>query len=305
MAIPGFQSIMLPLLKLARDGETHKFRDAVSKLSEHFELTKDEIEELLRSGRQSRFQNRVGWARTYLSKAGLLESPKRGSFRITSRGLDVLSRDPAEIDMRFLEQFEEYVNFKQRRSRPSKPVAPGELEESLSTVTPEESIENAYSELRKGLADELLDRVKKSPPEFFEQLVVDLLVKMGYGGSRQEAGEAIGRSRDRGIDGIIKEDRLGLDIVYIQAKRWDSTVGSPEVQKFVGALQGQRSRKGVIITTSQFSSDATDYAASIDTKIILIDGDDLAELMIDHSVGVTTETTYELKRIDLDYFPEE
>ena len=175
----------------------------------------------------------------------------------------------------------------------------------ISVDTPEESLQDAYLVLRKNLADDLLETVKKSPPEFFERLVVDLLVRMGYGGSRQEAGEAIGRSGDEGIDGIIKEDRLGLDIIYIQAKRWEGSIGRPEVQKFAGALQGQHARKGVFITTSKFSGEATEYAANIGTRVILIGGAQLAELMIDHGVGVTTEATYELKRIDSDYFPDE
>ena len=305
MAIPGFQSTMLPLLKLAGDGEIHKLRDSVTILSEGFELTEDEMREPLPSGQQTRFQNRVGWARTHLSMAGLLESPKRGSYRITKRGLDVLNGNPAEINVKFLEQFQEYKDFRERRHTRSKPVDSNELDEGSSTATPEETLEDAYLVLKNDLAREILDKVKKSPPDFFERLVVELLVKIGYGGSLREAGKAIGGSGDEGIDGIIKEDRLGLDIIYVQAKRWEGTIGRPEVQKFAGALQGQRARKGVFIATSSFSADAEDFAANIETKIILIGGTELAELMIEHDVGVTTETTYELKRIDSDYFPDE
>ncbi len=287
MAIPDYQSIMLPLLELARDDKTHYLRDAVDILAQHFALTDDEIRELVPSGQQPKFHNRVTWARSYLKKAGLLENPKRGYFHITEQGHQALARKPSKIDKKFLEQFQ---------------VGTTELDDEIPDVTPEEALQKAYSMLQKNLADELLKIVMESSPEFFEYLVVDLLVRMGYGGSRQEAGKAIGRSGDEGIDGIIKEDRLGLDIIYIQAKRWENVVGRPEVQKFAGALQGQRARKGVLITTSNFSREAIEYVKNIETKIILIGGIQLAELMIDHGVGVTTEATYELKRMDSDYF---
>ena len=305
MAIPDYQTIMLPLLELAGDGETLQIRKAVDILAQRFALTDDETRELVPSGRQPRFHNRVSWARTYLAKAGLLESPKRGYFSITDRGRDVLTGKPSEINIKFLEQFEEFKSFRQLRRALAPPVDATELSDEIPEDTPEETLQAAYLELRENLADDLLEEVKKSPPEFFERLVVDLLVRMGYGGSREEAGEAIGRSGDEGIDGIIKEDRLGLDIIYVQAKRWEGVVGRPEVQKFAGALQGQRARKGVFITTSTFSSGATEYAEKIETKVILIGGTQLAELMIDHGVGVTTEATYELKRIDSDYFPDD
>ncbi len=198
-----------------------------------------------------------------------------------------------------MEQFEEFVQFRSIRREKS------HSEEAVATdQTPEESLESAYQKLREGLASEILQITKSGSPAFFEQLVVDLLVKKGYGGSRREAGQALGKSGDGGIDGIIKEDKLGLDIIYIQAKRWDGSVGRPEVQKFAGALQGQRAKKGIFITTSAFTKDATDYAAFIDSKIILIDGARLAEFMIDHGIGVATQATYEIKRIDSDYFTE-
>ena len=305
MAIPDFQSIMLPLLELAGDGETLQIRKAVDILARRFALTDDETRELLPSGRQSRFHNRVTWARTHLAKAGLLESPQRGCFRITGRGRDVLARNPSGINSKFLEQFDEYKSFRKPHRTPVPKVDATELSDEIPADTPEATFQVAHSELKKNLADELLQAVMESPPEFFERLVVDLLVRMGYGGSREEAGEAIGRSGDEGIDGIIKEDRLGLDIIYVQAKRWKSVVGRPEVQKFAGALQGQRARKGVFITTSTFSRNAEEYAEKIETKVILIGGTQLAKLMIDHGVGVTTEATYELKRIDSDYFPDE
>ncbi len=305
MPIPDFQSLMLPLLELAADGETRHRRQTYDILAQRFNLTEDEKREILPSGRQPRFVNRINWARSYLTNAGLLESPKRGYFRITERGREVLAGKPSAINIKFLEQFEEFKSFQQRRRQPSLQVGETPPTNGDQEDTPEETLQDAYLVLRKNLAGELLTAVLESPPSFFEQLVVDLLLRMGYGGSRQEAGEAIGRSGDEGIDGIIKEDRLGLDIIYVQAKRWESVVGRPDVQKFAGALQGQRARKGVFITTSTYSREAMAFAANIETKIILIDGDKLAELMIDHGVGVTTEETYEVKRIDSDYFPDD
>jgi len=307
MAIPDYQSMMLPLLEIAADGKVHRLRETVESLATYFGLSESERRELLPSGKQPTFDNRVGWARTYMAKAGLLDSPKRGLFQITEGGRAVLREKPETVNVQYLERFEEFVNFRQlRREKPSPeaqtPLAPGSQE---SQDTPEETLETAYQTLREELAAEILGTVKSCTPEFFERLVVDLLVRMGYGGSRREAGEAIGRSGDEGIDGIIKEDRLGLDIIYLQAKRWEAVVGRPEVQKFAGALQGQRARKGILITTSSFSREAVDYAGNIDTKLILVNGARLAELMIDHGVGVVSEATYELKRIDSDYFSEE
>ena len=242
------------------------------------------------------------WARTYLKKAGLLKDPKRGEFRITERGRQVLAGGHGNIGVRFLEQFEEFKKFKTARRIP-RPDAAAKLD--LPEETPEEALQAAYQTLRNSVASDLLDQVRRSSPAFFERLVVDVLVAMGYGGSRTEAGQAIGHAGDEGIDGIIKEDRLGLDIIYIQAKRWENTVGRPEVQRFAGALQGKRARKGVFITTSSFSREARDYADNIDTKVILITGTRLAELMIDYGVGVTTDATYEVNRIDADYFDDE
>lgn len=304
MPIPDYQSVMLPLLQLAGDGETHKFRATVEALARNYDLTDEERRDLLPSGKQPIFDNRVGWARTYLGKAGLLESPKRGQFRITDRGRQVLAQPPPSIDVQFLLQFEEFVVFKQRRTEKSATKA----EDSQSTPrdeSPEELLESAHQILRDDLATEILALTKAGSAAFFEQLVVDLIVRMGYGGSRKEAGQAVGGSGDEGIDGIIKEDRLGLDIIYLQAKRWENTVGRPEVQKFAGALQGQRAKKGILITTSTFSRNAKDYVTNIDPKIILIDGQSLVDFMIDHGLGVTTEATFELKRVDSDYFSEE
>lgn len=303
MSIPDFQTIMLPLLELAGDGKEHYIHDAVNELGDYFELSEEEQSKLLPSGQQPVFYNRVGWARTYLKKAGLLEDPRRGYFRITERGKEVLSEDPGRIGMRFLRRFPEYVEF--RRSAREATDIPEEDEE-LSDLTPEEAIEDAYQKIREGLIDEILATIQKSSPGFFEKLVVEVLVNMGYGGSRREAARAVGGSGDEGIDGIIDEDRLGLDRIYIQAKKWkpDSSVGRPEIQKFVGALQGHRARKGIFITTSSFSQEARDYAANIETKVVLIDGKRLANLMIDYDVGVSSQTVYEVKGLDTDYFGE-
>ena len=301
MAIPDYQSIMLPLLKFAGDGEEHSLREAIEDLADEFSLTDEERKELLPSGRQATFNNRVGWARTYMKKAGLLESTKRGYFQITERGLDVLKQNPPEINNAFLRQFPEFVEFQTPKQREVEEDTEQDISE---TRTPEEEIESAYQGVRQELATELLQTIKSCSSTFFERLVVDVLVKMGYGGTRKDAGQAVGRSGDGGIDGIIKEDRLGLDIVYIQAKRWDGPVGRPEIQKFAGALQGQRARKGIFITTSAFTQSAQDYVSRIDSKIVLIDGDTLAQLMIDYNIGVTTVTSYELKRMDSDYFEE-
>lgn len=305
MAIPDYQTLMLPLLRLSSDGREHKFRDVVEALALEFELTSEERSELLPSGTAFLFDNRVGWARTYLKQAGLLESPKRGIFRITARGSSVLASKPARIDVKYLDQFPEFKDFRSKRTEetsvPKEPsVHAGHA--MTDTETPEDRLATAYRRLRSELEADLLEQVKSSSPAFFERLVIDLLVTMGYGGSRQDAGRAIGKSGDGGIDGIIKEDKLGLDVIYVQAKRWDGNVGRPEVQKFAGALQGHRASKGVFITTSAYTKDALEYVNLINSKIILIGGLDLVTLMIDHNVGVSTVGMYELKKVDSDYF---
>ncbi len=302
MAIPDYQSVMKPLLRFTADQLEHSLREAVDSLAVEFKLTQNELKELLPSGQQFIFVNRVGWARTYLKKAGLLESTRRSHFRITARGLEVLKQAPGRIDVKYLDQFDEFKEFRNlKRARLDDP----EIKDELSDSTPEEALETAYKQLRDTLANDLLQQLKGSSPGLFEKIVVELLVKMGYGGSRKDAGKAIGRSGDEGIDGIIKEDRLGLDIIYIQAKRWDGTVGRPEVQKFAGALQGQRARKGIMITTSAFSKEAHDYASRIENKIVLIDGEQLAQLMIDHALGVSSVALFEVKKLDSDYFSEQ
>jgi len=303
MKIPDYQSIMLPLLKFAGDQEEHSLRQAIDALAQEFQLSDEERKQLLPSGQQEVFNNRVAWARTYMKKAGLLDSTRRGYFRITDRGLSVLTKNPPKINVHFLEQFEEFRHFRSVRHKKEEKEQGQEAE--IQETTPEEALETAYQSLRDDLGSDLLQQIKSSSPSLFEKIVVELLVKMGYGGSRQDAGRAIGKSGDEGIDGIIKEDRLGLDIIYIQAKRWKNTVGRPEIQKFAGALQGQRARKGIFITTASFSREAVDYASRIENKIVLIGGERLAQLMIDHNLGVSPTATYEVKRIDSDYFAEE
>jgi restriction system protein len=303
MTIPDFQTIMLPFLQLASDGEEHSIHEVVESLAGLFKVTEEEQSILLPSGQQPIFYNRVGWARTYLKKAKLLEDPRRGYFRITSRGREVLQSNPDRIDMKYLRKFPEYIEF---RESAREAAETSQVEEVLGVLTPEEALEEAYQKIREDLVDDVLKAVKKTSPGFFEKLVVELLVKMGYGGSRRNAARAVGGSGDEGIDGIIDEDRLGLDTIYIQAKKWkeDSPVGRPEIQKFVGALQGQKAKKGIFITTTRFTEDAKTYALNIDTKVVLIDGIRLANLMIDYNIGVSERTLYEIKSLDSDYFGE-
>jgi restriction system protein len=304
MAIPDFQSIMLPLIEFANDRLEHSSKASIEHLALHFGLTDEERKELLPSGKQSIFANRAGWAKTYLSKAGLLESPRRSIFKITQRGIDFLSKKPKTINIGVLRQFPEYLEFVGSTNGNGK--APTvETEEQNNQDTPEEVLEYAYQNIRRTLAQDLLGKVKACSPSFFELLVVELLVKMGYGGSMKDAGKAIGKSGDEGIDGIIKEDRLGLDVIYVQAKRWNDTVGRPEIQRFVGALAGQGAKKGIFITTSRFSDVAGEYVPRNETKIVLIDGEELAQYMIDFNLGVSPVSSYEIKKIDSDYFGEE
>lgn len=297
MAIPDFQSIMRPLLEHLADGSVKSNRQTIDELSSYFSLTDDELEELLPSGQQSVFTNRIAWAKAHLKKAELLESPSRGEYKITPRGLNALSQSEQNINLRYLKQFDEYING-------NAVLKSNDEQKPPDTLTPSEYIEIGYQRLREQLESELLVKIKELSPAFFERLVVELLVAMGYGGSRKDAGQTIGRSGDGGIDGVIKEDRLGLDAIYIQAKRWEGVVGRPEIQKFAGALQGQRARKGIFITTSGFSKEAIEYVSLIENKIVLIDGKVLTGLMVDFGVGVSKVASYEVKRIDSDYFEE-
>ncbi len=308
MPIPNYQTLMRPLLQLAADEREHPLRQAVETLAEHYQLSDNERSTMLPSGTQSVFSNRVGWARAYLKQAGALRSPRRGYFVITERGKQLLQQYPQQLHINNLAQFAEFQDFKNRRritkadnGRENSPLLDMDSD-VIFDDTPEDILASAYRLLRQNLEQEVLETVKEASPAFFERLVVDLLVKMGYGGNRQDTGRAIGKSGDGGIDGIINEDRLGLDVIYIQAKRWEATVGRPEIQKFAGALQGQRAKKGVFITTSAFTREAKDYVRIIDTRIILIDGEKLAALMVEYNVGVSVVERYEVKKVDTDYF---
>ena len=304
MPIPDFQSLMLPLLRSLADGEAHGTQETLDALQRELSLSDADIAEPMPSGRASIFTNRVAWAKLHLKRAALIDSPMRARYRITDRGRDVLSTPPAKLNLAYLSRFPEYVEFR-NQSRTAEGTGPEREVSPEVQRTPDEDIEVGYIRLRVALADEILGRIAQMPPRFFEKLVIDLLVAMGYGGSQQDAGKAVGPGADEGVDGVIKEDRLGLESIYIQAKRWQATVGRPEVQKFAGALQGQRARKGIFITTSGFSREAVEYAKSIQSTIVLVNGAQLAELMIDHGIGVTLVNKYEIKRLDSDYFIQE
>lgn len=303
MPIPDFQTTMLPLLTFTSDNREHSLRETIENLAFHFTLTPEERQELLPSGTQAIFDNRVGWAKMHLLKAGLLESPRRSIFKITARGLQVLTENILQLNMNYLRRFPEYNEFiRPNNNNLGHNNTTIELVED-SNATPEEVLEKSYQKISRALALELLQKIKACPPAFFERLVVELLVKMGYGGSLKDAGRATRLTNDEGIDGIIKEDKLGLDFIYIQAKRWDTQpIGRPDIQSFVGALDGQRANKGVFITTSRFAETAVNYVKTITKKVILIDGEQLATYMIEYGIGVSTITTYELKKIDNDYF---
>lgn len=302
MSIPDFQTLMRPLLEFTSDGKPHSPREAREALAARFRLSDAEKKALLPSGRQEVFSNRVAWAKVYLQHAGLLDAPQRGQFKISERGKAALQDAPERITIGYLQRFPEFAQF--RTTKKQKDVAT-EATPDEEARTPEEMLEAAHLRLRADLASDVLNRVKRCSPQFFEHLVVELLLKMGYGGSREEAGQAVGASGDEGIDGVINEDRLGLDTIYLQAKRWDGTVGRPEIQKFVGALHGKRAKKGVFITTGGFSGESVEYVKNIEPKVILIDGHQLSEFMIDFNVGVDSVISYEVKKIVSDYFEEE
>ncbi len=298
MPVPDFQSFMLPLLKRCADGKEHPLAYFRAQLAGDLSISEEDTKEKLPSGAQTRYENRVRWAEVYLHRAGCLERVRRGVFKITTRGQKILAEKPEKITIKLLDQFPEFRVFHQGKVAGSAESQAGlsPAAETEDTETPEEALEGSYQALQNSLANEVLDAVKKMTPEAFEQLVVMLLVPMGYGGSLQDAGMAVGKAGDEGIDGIIKEDKLGLDSVYIQAKKWlDAVVGRPVVQAFAGSLEGHRARKGVMITTSAFSQDAKAYVQKIEKRIVLIDGKQLAQLMIEHDVGVTVTKTYTLK----------
>ncbi|HPW85283.1 MAG TPA: restriction endonuclease [Rhodoferax sp.] len=307
MAIPDYESLMLPLLKQLADGSVRVLKDVIAALADECQLTAEERAQLLPSGGTLTFHSRVGWAKTYLKKAGLLTQPKRGMVQISAAGTEVLAENLDALSTKYLYRLESFQDF-----RNGNPSAEGETKAGASApvsvevdLTPDEVIDAAFEKSREALADDVLERVKACSPSYFERLVVQLLIKMGYGGSREEAGRAVGKSGDGGIDGIINEDRLGLDAIYLQAKRWEGVVGRPEIMKFVGALAGQRASKGVFITTSWYTQEAKDYAANSQYKVVLIDGPRLSDLMIEHDLGVSVAATYQLKRIDSDFFADE
>jgi restriction system protein len=306
MAVPDYQTFMLPLLRFAAESkEAVSTQEAVEVIAAMLHLSDSDLQELLPSGVQRTVVNRVGWAATYMKKAGLLAATGRGYYQITDLGRDLLKKKLSSINCRLLEQYPGFLDFK--KSNGTRGRAGDDSAEPFPPPphTPSEALETAYQNLREELTQELLAQLKVSSPSFFERVVVDLLVKMGYGGSRADAGKAIGRSGDGGLDGIIKEDRLGLDVIYIQAKRWDSNpVSRPDLMQFAGALQAQKAPKGVFITTSRFTNDARAYVSQIGSKIVLIDGDLLANLMIEYDVGVTTVSHFPVKKVDLDYFDE-
>jgi restriction system protein len=303
MAIPDFQSLMLPIMRIAADGAEHTARELRQRIGEQLGLTEEERKELLPSGSQPVFTNRLAWARSHLTMAGLLEKTGKGRFRITKRGKEAMASNPASINLRFLFQFPEYAEARNRAK--TDPLVEISVDVPASeTTSPQERIDLAFRELNNSLITDLRGKLATIDPFRFEQLVLDLLVKMGYGGSKKEAAQVTQRTGDQGIDGVINEDRLGLDVIYVQAKRWKHNVGRPEIQNFVGALAGKKANKGIFITTSSFHDNATDYAAGLHNKVILVDGRRLAELMIEHGIGVAEEHAYSIRKIDSDYFDE-
>ena len=306
--IPDYQTLMLPLLKFVNEDREFSMHESINYLAKEFSLSEEDLNEWLPSKKQKTFYNRVYWAKAHLKMAVVLENTKRGFFKITERGIKIIADNPEIINVKYLmSKFTDYsdmISGFRKDKKETGSINPIESDIQINK-TPEEEIETGYQKIRQSLEQELLSKLKSVHPYFFEKIVIELLVKMGYGGSIAEAGKATRYINDEGIDGIIKEDKLGLDVIYIQAKRWEGSVVRPEIQKFVGALAGQRAKKGVFITTSSFSKDAVAYATQMDVKIILIDGEDLAQYMIDYNLGVSVQSTYEIKKIDSDYFEEE
>ena len=306
MSVPDYQSFMRPLLVFGADGAEKDIKDAIAALADEFHLTKEDRQQLLPSGKQTILANRVHWARTYLDKAGALKRTRRSHFVVTERGKELLAKYPTRIDGSVLRQFPEFVAFQTPKSSPVEQDRAEPLDSKATDEpgTPEESIERAETKINNHLRSQLLERIGEVSPTFFEQLVVDLIVAMGYGGSREIVAQRLGKSGDGGIDGVVNEDPLGLDVVYIQAKRYDkdNTIGRERIQQFSGALAGQGATKGVFVTTSSFSKGATEYATRVQQKIILIDGEELSRLMIRYGVGVRTERKIEIKKLDTDYF---
>lgn len=302
--IPKYEELMLPLLKSIADGEEHSLTETHNNLAETFSLSDEDLKKRLPSGTQPVFRNRVGWAKTYLKKAGLVDSTKRAHYKITDLGKEILSQNLTKIDSDFLKQFDSFIEFQSSTKTNSDTKDNDSDESNETTQTPEEVLEFSYLKIRNELANELLALIKSCSPDFFENLVVDVILRMGYGGSRNDAGQAMGKSGDGGIDGIINEDKLGLDVIYLQAKRWENTVPVKEIRDFTGALASKKARKGIFITTSNFPKSVYEFVSQVEYKIVLIDGERLANLMIDYNVGLSTVSTYEVKTIDTDYFSE-
>jgi restriction system protein len=305
--IPDFQTIMLPLLTILKDGNEHPLRDVITEISDQFNLTEEERLQLLPSANQTMISNRVGWARTYLKKANLLETPKRAILKITADGNNILSKSLPRIDVKFLQTLPKFQEWQSSYANKRDDIAESGNENKIEIQTgktPEELLDYSHNQLKDELASEIIDKVKSCSPAFFELLVIDLLIKMGYGGSRREAGEVLGKSGDGGIDGIIKEDKLGLDTIYIQAKRWENTVTIHQVRDFAGSLLSKKAKKGIFIATSSYPASAKEFVSSIEPKIVLIDGNELANLMIEYKVGVSVKKVYEVQRLDSDYFEE-
>jgi restriction system protein len=310
MSVPDYETLMLPLLKIAADGREHRITEVVALLARSFKLTEEERQQLLPSGKQTTFANRVAWAKTYLRQASLLEATKRAHFRITDRGRKVLAESPERIDNEYLSRFPEFIQFRERSRLPVKPLSsdvPEISEAPVQTQTPDELLRSTVKQIETVLGKELLDRVLAAPPAFFERLIVNLLLAMGYGASHQNSGRIVGQSGDGGIDGVIDQDALGLDRVYIQAKRYaiESAVSEPEIRAFSGSLGAAKADKGVFVTTSYFTQPARNFAERHPFRIVLIDGEQLATLMIRHNVGVQVDETLYLKKVDEDFFLDE
>jgi restriction system protein len=306
--IPNYQTLMLPLLKYINDGQPHTKSELIGFLGATFNLTEQELNEQLPNSKNGKrkFNNRVHWAQAHLKMAGLIEYIGSSIVQITDRGRQLISEGTTALSIRSLrDKFEDYDEKLKSSYTGKRNIPMNEESGGQNVLDPEEQISTAYQNILITLKQDILTRVKAVPPKSFEKHVVELLVKMGYGGDFNESGSTTPYAKDEGIDGIIKEDKLGLDVIYIQAKRWEGTVSRPEIQKFVGALAGQRAKKGVFITTSSFTKEAINYAAQMDAKIVLIDGEQLAQYMIDYNLGVSIQNTYEIKKIDLDYFEEE
>jgi restriction system protein len=303
MGIPDFQSAMLPLLKSISDGNIHEVKTIKQKLAAEFNLTELELIKMLPSGRAKLFDNRLGWANFYLKKAGLIVSNERGKFQITDEGKKFLAKKPDKIKVSTLKQFRTFQEFQIDKKVSS--TEDIEQKSENETISPEEKMDEGYTQYSNEIMGEILKKIIGCSPSFFESLVVDLLINMGYGGSRKDAGEAIGRSGDGGIDGLIKEDKLGLDTIYIQAKKYDkSSIPISDVRDFAGSLLSKKAKKGIFITTSDFPDSAHEFVKSIEPKIVLINGSQLVAYMYQYNIGVSTKSVYEIKNIDHDYFEE-